>query len=121
MSFNQIAESDPTATDGVATVQVSPLDGHQIGVDTPTLHQLLVSAAGYTAGTFTITGFAAGSLIEEVIFDTDGVTPLVLNIAAGSYFTKVIGPVAYDKVIFTAASMVGSSATWTASVFSGNI
>ena len=85
-------------------------------------HQILIVRNGYTAGDFTVTGYAAGSDIEEVIYEADGTTPMVIDIANGAYFTRVIAPIALDKIKLVATNTAGtpnSEGGWKAYVMSG--
>lgn len=103
-------------------IQINTNVGAIPDVNAFNMHQILIQRNGYTAGLFTVTGYAAGSDIEEVVYEADGTTPMVINIADGSYFTRVIAPVAYDKIKLVAASTAGtpdSNGGWKAYIISG--
>lgn len=102
-------------------VQINENEGGDIGINAPMFHQIAIQRNGYTAGAVAVTGIAAGSDVEEVVYDADGTTALVINLAAASYKTAVVGPLAYEKLIFNATGTGGTSDGWLPVVYSGNL
>lgn len=95
--------------------QISQIDGKQ-----QPNHQIAIDKGDSTVGTLTVTAIAVGKTTAEPVFESDELTPLVIDLAtANEPLTRSIENNALDSIVVTGAGMDGSN-NWKVTISSGD-
>jgi hypothetical protein len=83
-------------------------------------HSIAIDQGDSTSGTITVTAIAWGKTTAEPVYESDGTTPLVINLAtANEPMVRSISNKSLKSIIFTPASMNGTT-DWAVTIQSGD-
>jgi len=83
-------------------------------------HMISIDPADSTAGTVTVTAQTYGGVSGETVFESDGTTPLSIDLSdVNKSFTRKLEGYSFESITFSSSGMDGAQ-DWTATVNSGD-